>query len=207
MTTPASLRSHSTKFEDHKGLLHKWAVKFYARLLVAKVIGIDFDDVLAELNIPFVHSQRAYRAEKGYTFTAYLGRACQNHFNKYAERLLCEQYGDNAADRGFDPETSVEGGLGYISIGQMGEPGFDFLETIEQSAFAAPDDVMDAKMTLSAIDSDASLLEETRAFIAYLASPADALPDDMRKRIKSKGNKVRAELQSRYGVEFREIRL
>lgn len=85
-------RLYSTKFEDHHGLIHKFARGGYSRLIGAGV-SIDYEDVFQEMCISYVKAVEKYDPDTGIGFSAYMGRTVINNFNKYAERELRTHFG------------------------------------------------------------------------------------------------------------------
>lgn len=85
-------RSYSTAFEDHAGLIHKFAKGGYARLMSAGV-SIDYEDVFQEMCIGYCKAKEGYKPESGIKFSTYMGRSVINNFNKYAEKELRTHFG------------------------------------------------------------------------------------------------------------------
>jgi hypothetical protein len=206
MKTP---RNKSLRYQDHAGLLHKWAKMFHARLAAAQINDATFDDVVGELGVAFTKAAQGYKPESGWTFTAFLQVCARNHFNKYASRLLHEQYGsDEAVD--FNEAALQHRGLGCISVQDMRSPDgedTDFYSSIEDDTFARPDEVVDASMTLKRLFSDPTLMPETRAYIALVVDPHMRVSEKVRDRIRRSAAAIRGEVQSRWGVELPCIRL
>lgn len=203
MTTP---RNRSLKFEDHRGLIIKNARRYHARLLGGCVMGVDFDDVFGELSHAFVKAAKGYNTESEFTFTAFLGTCLQNHFNKYAKRLMIEQYGVESPTEG-----EFSGGIGYISIEDMGldddSDGYQGFETFADEAGATPEDICSARMELDAVLNDGSLSAETRVYVSLLANPALELSERVKERIRRASPKIRAELHNRYDIKMQYIRV
>lgn len=89
-------RAFDTRFEAHSALIHKLARKGYGRLLGAGV-SIEYEDVYQEMCLIYsktVHiddeGHMKYDPTRGISFSAYLGRAIWNDFNKFAERQIAE---------------------------------------------------------------------------------------------------------------------
>jgi DNA-directed RNA polymerase specialized sigma24 family protein len=87
----ASKRSRIVDYEEHQGLIHKLAKKGWARLEAAHVGGVDYEDVFQNMSMSYVRAAEQFNPNMGWSFTAYLGRACLNNFNKWAEKLCSEQ--------------------------------------------------------------------------------------------------------------------
>lgn len=85
----AASRAYSTEYTDHTALIHSFARKGWSRL-IASHVSVDYDDVFQELSLVFVKAIKAYDPSKGYSFTAYAGRAMWNGFNRFAQRHLDE---------------------------------------------------------------------------------------------------------------------
>lgn len=83
-------RAYSTNYNDHSGLLRKLALRGWGRLTAANV-HMDLEEVYQEMCVAFCKAAEKYDAERGITFTAYLGRAVWNEFNKFANRAITEQ--------------------------------------------------------------------------------------------------------------------
>lgn len=83
----ASSRAYSTKYEDHIGLIRKLALRGWGRLTEANV-HVDFDDVVQDMTLTYVKAADKYNPDHGVTFSAYLGRAIWNQFNKFAEKEI-----------------------------------------------------------------------------------------------------------------------
>lgn len=85
-------RGYSTNYDDHVGLIHKFARKGFARLQAAGVV-IDYEDVFQEMSLIYCRAADRYDPSKGFTFTAYLGSAIWMDFNQIADRLIKDQCG------------------------------------------------------------------------------------------------------------------
>lgn len=104
-------RAYSTDFKDHEKLLHKFTKGGFARLRGAGIDGIEYEDVYQEMCVSFVRAAKSYNPDAGITFTAYMGRAVINNFNKHADRLIREnesvghlKIGDLVGDSPCDSE-------------------------------------------------------------------------------------------------------
>lgn len=128
ITNEAS-RGFSTRYEDHLGLIHKLARRGWGRLTSANVF-VDFEDVVQEMSLTYVKAVEKYDPEYGVTFSAYLGRAIWNQFNKVAEKMI---------------DTQVE--LKMTSLDAMSSntdgDDFDVLESIESDELS-PEQYVDA---------------------------------------------------------------
>lgn len=80
-------RAFDTSYEAHLGLIKMMARKGYMRLVNAHVC-IDYEDVFQEMSLTYVHASQKYDAEKGVSFSAYLGQAIWNRFNIFAEKQI-----------------------------------------------------------------------------------------------------------------------
>lgn len=200
MTTP---RNRSIKFEDHQALIHRDARRYYNRILGARIMGIDYDDVFGELCLAFVPAARGYDPESQWTFTAYLGICMRNHFNKLAKKLMLEQYGT---------ERQVEGvntwGVGYISVEDMRDEdvsigdGFDMFAD-ENSL--SPEQAYSNLSEIESVINDSTLSPETRVYVSLLLDPAMELSERVKKRLHKASSTIRSELDTRYGVKLRVI--
>lgn len=201
MTTP---RNRSTRYQDHEGLLRKKAKLYYSRLLAAQIMGVDFDDVMGELGVAFTRAAAGYDPQSEYVFTTYLGRCCQNHFNKYAAKLMLEQFGTEA---GCDLELGLTNrGLGYISIEALSPNDAHALDVMADEG-ATPGEQIDAGIAIANIINDASLLPETRAYIGAQVNPDLKLSPAIQQRILSRQQEIRKEVQERWGVRLTSISL
>lgn len=116
-------RGYRTDFSSHRGMILTMARKGWGRLQEAGVV-MDFDDVFQEMLVIYCKVVKGYDASKGITFTAYLGRAIWNDFNKFAERLINDQCG-----------------LGLVRVSEIGaDDGMDFYE-ISVSPALNPEEV------------------------------------------------------------------
>lgn len=70
--------------------LHQLAMKCYARVQ-AMGLGMDFDDVLQEMNLSYVRAHKTWDPAKGVRFSTYCQRACLNNFNQRIERQVNER--------------------------------------------------------------------------------------------------------------------
>lgn len=90
---PRQGRGFSTRYEDHKGLMYRFAMRCYARVRGSGISALEFDDVLSEMSVSYTKALKSYDPARGITFSAYLGRCCFNDFNKLMEKLELEQFG------------------------------------------------------------------------------------------------------------------
>lgn len=116
-----NMRAYSTEFSDHRDLICKMAQKGWGRLQSAGVV-IDFDDVFQEMSISYLKAARCFNPEVGFTFTAYLGRAIWNEFNKFAERLIRDQCG-----------------LGLVRVQDIGDDEQDTYEILSDDSALSPE--------------------------------------------------------------------
>jgi Sigma-70 region 2 len=197
-------RNRSTRYEDHEPLLRKKAKLYYSRLLAAQIMSVEYEDVLSELGIAFTRAAKGYDPESQYVFTTYLGTCCQNHFNKYAARLMLEQFG---TERQRDIEEHMSGphGLGYISIESLSSEG-NFIEQMSDDG-ATQEEQLDARLSIAQIIDDASLLPETRAYIGLLVNPDLKMSDTVRARIHNRRSDIKREIQARWGVNVPTLNL
>jgi hypothetical protein len=202
-------RNRSLDYRHHIGLMQKWAVKFHSRL-VAAGLGVEFDDVMGELRLAFVKSSQGYDPERGYTFTAFLQQCCQNHFNKYANRLMLEQFGCSHADDAA--KWAGKQGLGLISVQaiEAANPdpdGGSFYDGVEDETYATPEQLIEAGQTVRDLIGDGSLLPETRAYIARLINPDVEIGDVVRERILARQSEVKKQIKSRWGISLASLNL
>lgn len=109
-------RAYSTEFSAHKALICRMAQKGWGRLQNAGVV-MDYDDVFQEMSLIYCKAAAGYDPSKGFTFTAYLGRAIWMDFNKFAEKLINDQCG-----------------LGLVRIESIGNDEMDFYDLLPDSA-------------------------------------------------------------------------
>lgn len=113
MASPTD-RAFSTNYEEHMGLVHTFARKGWGRMIAAHV-NVQYEDVYQEMSIAFLKATKAYDPEKGYSFTAYAGRAIWNEFNRYAKKHIAERMelgltsmGDLNRNDGEDSSLSID---------------------------------------------------------------------------------------------------
>jgi RNA polymerase sigma factor (sigma-70 family) len=97
--------------------LHRLAMKCYARVQ-AMGLGMDFDDVLQEMNMTYVRAKATWNPEKGVRFSTYCQTACMNNFNQRIERQVKDRtemgmisYDEALGDR---PEDAGDDALEYL---------------------------------------------------------------------------------------------
>ncbi len=204
MNTP---RNRSTNFKDHKGLMVSKAKLYYGRVLKAQLTSVNFDDVFGELSIAFVQAVEGYDPDKGFTFTAFLGRCMQTHINKFIAKLMKEQFGVEQPDE-FE-HVAMTGGLGYVSVddiaGADGESvGYDLFQC---GTFCNPEESVATRQDYNALLCDPTLLPETRAFIMLLVDPSPPQVERIKARIKAKSGLVRAQIERRWNVKLDQVNL
>jgi DNA-directed RNA polymerase specialized sigma24 family protein len=72
-------------YESVERTLMKLAHKCYARVR-AMGLGMDYDDVLQEMNLTYVRALALWKPDKGAKFNSYLTTACLNNFNERIRR-------------------------------------------------------------------------------------------------------------------------
>jgi DNA-directed RNA polymerase specialized sigma24 family protein len=131
-----SSKAYSTKFEDHTGMLHKLAKRAWGRLQEAGVT-VPYEDVFQNFCESFVRCEATFKADTGFTFSAYYGRSCWNNFNRWAEGQINEKHT-----------------LGMVSVEELGndsdhDGGGDVLEfgdfADEDDAHESPEDILSAR--------------------------------------------------------------
>lgn len=169
-------RNTSLDYRDHTGLLHQLARKAYGRMQSVGV-PMDYDDILQEMSVTFVKATKLYRPDAGYAFTAYLGRAIWNQFNKVAERLIeqhlnlgltsIEEMEHDAQERG-----SLEGS-GSMMERMLYEEG---------SYTESPEDIIERGqlMAISTRIRAQSLSADALQVVRLLASPSEELVENHR---------------------------
>lgn len=112
----AAYRGYSLDIADHHGLITKLAQRGLWRLQRAGVVT-DFEDVFQDMSVSYVKAKLGFDALMGFTFTAYLGRAIWQDFNRVAERLINDQIG-----------------LGLVRMEDMGGDEIDAYELVASPA-------------------------------------------------------------------------
>lgn len=152
----ASSRAFSTNYQDHIGLVHQFARKGWGRMIAAHV-AVEYDDVVQEMSVTFTKAVRAYDPEHGGSFSAYVGRAIWNDFNRYANKRIAE---------------NME--LGLVSMQELegdGEEGGHF-DVIADTA-RTPEEALERKQDM--LENLRSLKPTARFLAAQLISPDPAL--------------------------------
>ncbi len=212
MTATKAMRGYSTDIRDHKPLIIKLARKYYGRIISAKILGVAFEDVEGECNLAFHIAAQGYDVTRGFTFTALLQISLQHHFNKFAERLMREQFG---RESGLD-DDELEGrkeGLGMICMSDMRRAdsedpdGPDLIDQTPCELIADAGALLDARRAIEAVISDPTLLPETRAYIGMLTNPGVNFSPLVRQRIKSKSAQIKAEVSARWGIRMHTLGL
>jgi Sigma-70 region 2 len=202
-------RNRSTRYEDHVNLLRTKAKMYYGRLLKAQIISVDFDDVMGELGVAFTRAVAGYDPNSGYAFTTYLGTCCQNHFNKFANRLMLEHFGVNAVID-WENEAGPNKGLGYISVEDMAvdsdEEEYSDPYGFAECDSAGPESQLGFAQEIAAAINDPSISPKTRIYIGTLVNPA-LLNDRTRTMLQSEESAIRLEIRERWGVNMRKLDL
>jgi DNA-directed RNA polymerase specialized sigma24 family protein len=157
MSKPPS-RAFSTNYQDHIGLVHQFARKGWGRMIAAHV-AVEYEDVVQEMSVTFTKAVRAYDPEKGITFSAYVGRAIWNDFNRYAQKHIDEQMGLGL--RSVE-QVTVEGGDHESNI-------FDAISSPDRG----PEEALERKQEI--LENLRSLTPTARFIAAQLISPDPAL--------------------------------
>lgn len=150
-------RGFRTDFAAHRDFIMKFAHKAWGRLVDAGV-NMPFDDVFQELSVIYCRVKEKYNPELGITFTAYLGRAMQNDFNKLADKLIAERLGESQtldAYDAFDAERAKVSGVSYegrrkrdgrfngvVNIEDIGSDEMDALEMMPSSGMTPEEHLM-----------------------------------------------------------------
>lgn len=156
-------RAFSTNFEDHNGLLHKFTKSGFGRLR-GMDIDIDYEDVFQENCVSFVRAKQTYNPEAGISFSAYMGRAVWNNFNKLAEKL----------ERERDE-------LGMVSVEELTETDEECdsaLDNISGSLCEAVPSTEDALISFQEARANiAKLSQKARLVVRDIMKPSQALID------------------------------
>lgn len=80
-------RAFSVKFEDHSALLRKFARKGYVRALACG-LPFEYEDVFQEMCLTYTKAREKWNPAAGVSFSAYLGQAVWNEWNKIVERAM-----------------------------------------------------------------------------------------------------------------------
>lgn len=90
--TIATERAFSSEFSLHTGLIHTLTRKCWGRLKEAGLDEYEYEDIYQINCMTYVKAAKAYDASRGITFSAYLGRAIYNQFNKFADKAIEEKH-------------------------------------------------------------------------------------------------------------------
>ena len=83
-------RAFSTKFEDHKGLLHMKARKTYG-ILLNNGVSVEYDDIFQEATMSYLRAKEGYDPSLGFSFSAYMGRSVDTNLTRWAGKMLDEK--------------------------------------------------------------------------------------------------------------------
>ena len=173
-------RAYSTDLNYHTGLIHTLTKKCWGRLVEAGVNEFEYEDIYQINCVSYVKVSRAYDPERGVTFTAYLGRAIYNEFNKFAERVIAEK-----CELGLIPYADF--------ATEDGEADLLEFATTEQMA----EDIMAEKISRDiARENIAKLSKLGKLVIRELLAPSDELKKTF------EGLKAHAELSKQQGEKF-----
>ncbi len=158
------MRGFSTDIRDHEGLVRNMARKALGRLIENRVV-VDFEDVYQDMCVSFVKAAQTYDPDRGITFSAYMGRAAYNNFNRTAERMI--------NDARICPITveAIED-LATIQGGDNTELSQSALEVLSQDTIESAEESYARKETMR--ETLALLSPTTRSVIAELLFSADA---------------------------------
>lgn len=71
-------------FDKHQGLMHKLTKQAFARASAAGM-GLDYEDIMSEVQMAWLSASRSYDQSKG-AFSTYLTMIGRQHINKFLER-------------------------------------------------------------------------------------------------------------------------
>lgn len=135
--------------------LHRLAMKCYARVQ-ALGLSMDFDDVMAEMNLSYVRARMAWNPDKGARFSTYCQTACMNNFNQRIEKQETERVN-----------------LGMISYREaLGPVGSEEDAEDDPLSILGSDGVGGV---IPSIENDRQVAEEARQRIARLTAPTKRL--------------------------------
>lgn len=97
-------RGFTTDFENHAGLIHSITRKCMGRLYNLG-FNIEYEDLFQDNCLSYTKAMIGYDAERGITFSAYMGRAIYNQFNNQVEKMLNERSGINTVLVGEDNDV------------------------------------------------------------------------------------------------------
>jgi DNA-directed RNA polymerase specialized sigma24 family protein len=148
----------STRYEDHTGMLHKLAKRGWGRLL-ENGLETPYEDVFQQMCESFVKCQATYKADTGFSFSAYYGRSIWNNFNKWAERLIEEKH-----TLGM---VSVESLCGSDEEGERDV--YEFIEQNEDDADDSPEERLAARQESHRLAR--MLSDDAKRIVALLVNP------------------------------------
>jgi RNA polymerase sigma factor (sigma-70 family) len=174
MNSNVSDRAFDSSFEAHKGLIHKFARKAYGRLVQAGVT-IDYEDIFQEMSVTYVKAANKYDPTVGTSFSAYLGRAIWNDFNKFAEI-----------------ETDHSNNIGSVGDFEDDEENMSFYEIVD-SGVASPEQYAEIKQDIRV--SARRLSRNANILVSQLLNPSKGFIEFFQQNY-SKGNVQNITLRS-----------
>lgn len=160
----ASSRAYQTDYELHAGLIRQLAFKVASR---AHAFGLSYEieDAVQDASLVYVKAAHGYDADRGITFTAYLGRAIFNELNAIVNKMV-EMRKECIA----------------MSIEDLGEEDQDALEAISLDDENAESRLINRQEMRNKV---ASLSPTARLFVRELNSPSPELRNKLESMIAS----------------------
>lgn len=170
MTTTTS-RSYSTDFKDHANLLHNLTKKAFGRMTSANA-PMEYDDIYQTMCLSFAKCISKWNPNVGVSFTAYMGRACWNDFNKLAEKMINERIGLNLTH--FEDMRSYEYGE-HDDENPLERFQSDESQEVQENPEDACARVQEARKNLEMLSHNAKVV------IKELLHPSRVVMDELRK--------------------------
>lgn len=152
MTTVA--RAFNTDYNEHVGLIHNFARKGWGRMVQANV-DMDYEDVFQEMSLTYTKALNTYDPERGVGFTAYMGRAIWNDFNRVAEKRIAEK---------------VELGMTSIHALENDDDDNSWVDNILKSDVRSPQEELERKQEI--VHKLRSLSQTAKFLVAQLVAPS-----------------------------------
>jgi DNA-directed RNA polymerase specialized sigma24 family protein len=146
-------------FREHDRYMQRLAVAYYRRLRVMPM-GIEVEDIRAEINVAFVHAARAWSPEGGASFTTFLARGAWFHVQRWVNNQKRQ-----LADKG-------------VSLSRpLGEEGEATVGDMLPSDAPSPEEIVRESQLHDRMTAVLSPL--ARRFLSLLTDPPDELREEM----------------------------
>lgn len=194
-------RGFSLNYEDHKGLLHSFARKMYARLRSANV-ATTYEDVYGELCVAYSAALKDYDPNRGIAFTTFFGTCCFHRFNKHADKVIGEQVGLKLVriedmQKRSAPEPGDDNDF-FDHFDETDEDGHDS----DSSRSMTPEEILERKQEFWAKLNELS--PEARAYVSELMGGKIGVTE----RLNAKERRaIRIELMQVYGVAPNQLKV